>query len=714
MKSTRLFIILVALVTISCVTGQIRKKNSISPPQTPMKPVVDVLHGVQVTDDYRWLEDGNATEVQDWVAAQEQYTYFLLKDLPQRQWLASRLDALWHYDDEEKPEKVLVGERSFFRRRFKDKEYRIIYTTKDDEAAEVEILNPNTWGDKQTLAYWYPSWDGSLMAFGKARAGDENPVLCVLDVENGTVLPDRVRGAFQRFNSWLPDNSGFYYSAKPLKGEVPEGEEYYWLSVYLHKIGTPAIADIKVLGHDSIKEYYHWVHVQENGRHAIYYRMNNAKDEVFLATLGLDGPPVPLAQGFDAEYGACVVDNKLFIYTNFDAPKGQVFVTDVTRPQREYWKTFVAETDDVLEDFVPAGGYLYLIYTHNVCTSIKVYTLDGTFVRTVTLPTIGTASVRGYWSRPEVYISFSSFTYPLTDFRYDPVEDTLTIHHAPPLQIDVSNYTAQQVWYNSKDGTPVSMFLIHRKDLELDGSNPVLMNGYGGFNISTKPEFSSFFTVWIEAGGMLAFPNLRGGGEYGQKWHEAGMLDRKQNVFDDFIAAAEWLIAEKYTRSDKIAIWGGSNGGLLVGAALVQRPDLFRVVLCSAPLLDMVRYHKFGIANLWAPEYGTAEDPEQFQYLYRYSPYHNVKDGERYPAVLITGAANDARTDPLHARKMVARLQQATSSDEPVLLLIQRDAGHLGGVTIDSFIEQYALEFAFLMDKLGMEAPRAKESRMDN
>jgi prolyl oligopeptidase len=415
---------------------------------------------------------------------------------------------------------------------------------------------------------------------------------------------------------------------------------------------------------------------------------------------------IPVTTTFDGQYDINIIEDKLIIWTDVQAPKGMVYITDVDKPNREEWKVLIPEADDNLLYIAGIAGHLFAVYTHNAHTVIKIYSIDGEYLKEIPLPTLGSARIWGYWSTSDIWVQFSSFTYPRTTFQYDIDKDELEIFHQPPIEIDVSNYTTEQVLYESKDGTRVSMFLIHRKDIVRDGTNPTYLTGYGGFNVPMKPYFSTTYALWLESGGMVAIPNLRGGGEYGKEWHEAGMLDKKQNVFDDFIAAAEWLIENKYTERDKLAIGGGSNGGLLVGAVVVQRPELFKIVYCAVPLLDMLRYHKFGYANIWAEEYGSAEDPEQFKYLHEYSPYHNVIDGTDYPAMLFVGSENDARCYPLHAMKMAARMQEANHSGEPILLLVRKKSGHGGGTTITESIEQQAEVWAFLMDKVGLTPPK--------
>lgn len=675
-------------------------------PATPMIAAEESLHGVTILDPYRWLENGEDENVRNWVKAQESVTDWIIDHAPQKSWLANRFEKLWRYDDESVPSRVLDGDRIFYWTKKKEDEHWVFCTKDNKDSPGREILNPNLWEEGETLDVVRPSRDGTLVVFGKARGGDENPILKVMNVDTGEIFSDTLKGWKQYPNAWLPDGSGFYYSAKPLKGEVPEGDEHYWQRVYLHRLGTTSEKDELVFYHDTVPEYYHYVQVSEDGKYVVYYRSLFNKNEVYYSEIGTeDGSIKPLVTGFDAEYGTEVINDYFYIVTDWNAPHRKVMVTPVSSPERSTWKEYIPESEDNLSGLSFIAGHVYVTYLHNAYTKVKICDLDGAFIRELPFPTIGTGGVSGYWSHPEIWVGFSSYSYPSTIFMYDFEKDKLDLYHRPPIDIDVSNLKADQVWYESRDGTKVSMFVVSRKDLDLDGNHPVMLTGYGGFNVPMVPRFSTAYAVWVEAGGILAIPNLRGGGEYGRDWHEAGMLEKKQNVFDDFIAAAEWLIDQGYTNPRKLAIRGGSNGGLLVGAVAVQRPDLFRAVLCSVPLLDMVRYHRFGLANIWAEEYGSAEDPEQFLYLYRYSPYHNVRGGIAYPAMLIVGSENDARVDPLHARKMVARLQGADVGGGPILLKIQRASGHSGGTTLTEQIDQVAGTWGFLMNQLEMPVP---------
>ncbi len=699
MKKIHLLIVVLSLTfPIQEVSAQMQY------PETPKIAVKDTLHGTVITDNYRWLEHGKNPEVIKWEEEQEKYTRSILDSLPQRKKLVKRFNELWRYDDIGKPSKVLNGERIFlWEKRKDDEKWRIL--TKENEDAEFEVLiDPNLWDPKESLHGTSSSRDGRYYAFGKSVGGDENPVVRIIEVETKRILPDTLRGRKQYVSSWLPDNSGFYYSAGPLKGEVPPGEENYWGSIYFHKLGTSADEDEKIYYSKDKKEMHHGVWISECGKYTVFYRGFFRKNEIYFKHFG-EEELIPIATGFDASYFVDIVDDKILIKTDKDAPNGKVYITDVDHPQREFWQEFLLGQKDKLHYVNAIAGHVYAVYQHNAYTVIKIYSLEGDYIRDLSFPTLGTGYVSGYWSQDDIWVNFSSFTYPSVTYKYDFQNDNLDIYKEFPLEIDVEDFTAEQVWYHSKDGTPVSMFLVHRKDLEKNGNNPVKLSGYGGFNYSQTPFFSTTSIVWLEAGGMLAIPNLRGGGEYGEKWHEAGMKENKQNVFDDFIAAAKWLIENEYTNPEKLAISGGSNGGLLVGAVTVQRPELFKVVNCAVPLLDMIRYHKFGPARYWIDEYGSADNPEQFKYLYKYSPYHNIVDDTNYPAIIISAGENDARVDPFHSRKMVARMQNANPNVEPILLLLEKDSGHGGGTTLSMQIERTADTWAFLMNMLGMKIP---------
>lgn len=442
------------------------------------------------------------------------------------------------------------------------------------------------------------------------------------------------------------------------------------------------------------------------------------RTEIFLQDLGAQGPVAPLINDVPARFIADFAGDSLFIQTNWNAPKGRILAADLKNPARDHWREVVPETDAVIEGDSAVGGKLAVLYTKNATSLVRLFEPSGKFLRELPLPAIGSVSgLSGRWSSAETFYSFTSFHIPTTIYRYDIAAATQEIWAKLPVPIDSSKFEVKQVWYTSKDGTKVAMFLVYAKGTKLDGSNPTLLTGYGGFNVSETPAYSSTAAAWITRGGVYALANLRGGGEFGEEWHKAGMLDKKQNVFNDFISAAEWLIANHYTRPSRLAIIGGSNGGLLVGAALTQRPDLFGAVVCLFPLLDMLRYQNFLVARFWVPEYGSAENADQFKYLHAYSPYQQVKPGTKYPPVLFVTGDSDTRVAPLHARKMAARLQAATSSGKPVLLHYDTKAGHSGGTPVSKQIDDLVDELSFVYAQLGVptapagSAPAAKPSR---
>jgi prolyl oligopeptidase len=668
----------------------------------------DDLHGTRVPDPYRWLEDNKSAEVRAWDDEQTARYEAAVDALPQRAHLAARFDHLWRYDDESVPWPCYKGKRETFWSKKKEQDKWVVHLREKPGAKARVILDPNTWAETETLDDASFSDDCGLLAYGKATAGNEDPVFRVLDVTTGKELPDTLAGWRQGGASWLPDNSGFYYSAQPKKGEVADGDEFHFQRVYFHQLGTDGAKDPIVFEDKEHREHFHGASVSEDGRWLLLTRSKFYETEVYLQDLKKKTAPVPVVTGFGHEYYAQILGDQILIQTNWEAPKRRVMVASVKKPGREHWKEIVPEGDELIEYVSAAAGHIYVHSLKDASTRIVVYKLDGKKVREVKLPGIGSAGAGGYWSKKEVRLSFSSFASPTILYRYDLKKDGLKEIWRSPVDFDPSNIATEQVWVTSKDGTKVPMFLVHAKDAPTDGSVPYLLTGYGGFNVTMTPYFSTVYGVWIESGGGVAIPNLRGGGEYGEAWHQAGMKEKKQNVFDDFIASAEWLIANGRTQADRLAIEGGSNGGLLVAAAVTQRPELFRAVACHVPLTDMVRYHKFGLASIWAEEYGSSDDASMFAALFLYSPYHRIARGTDYPAVLVTGSDNDARVDPAHARKFAAALQWADADhgdEDPIYLSLQRDSGHGGGVTIATQVEQQSRIMAFLMQQLGMSTP---------
>ncbi|HCP44629.1 MAG TPA: hypothetical protein DIU15_01130, partial [Deltaproteobacteria bacterium] len=675
-------------------------------------------------DPYRWMEDASRDDVGAWTTQRNAVFGAYTDGLTQREWLYDRFQHLWRYDDESTPEPCLLSDRVIYKTKKAEDDKWVVHMREGQDGDSRVLLDPNTWEATEALANFSPSPDCRYAAFGKTVAGNEDPVIRVMDLDTLEVLPDTLRGWKQRSVDWLHDNSGFFYTAKPLEGEVAEGEHQYWHRGWFHRLGTSPDQDQLVASDEEVKETWNGVYVSEDGKWAVRYRSLFNKTELWLHRLAAGPPPgvdsgeapwnpvgtdpgMPIATGMDAQYWATVVEDRLIVHTDWEAGNYRAFSTPLDRPGREHWTELVPESSDRLSGLIPVDGHLYAVYLHNAATRIDVYSLAGEKLKEMKLPTIGSARVWGWWSQPGVWVSFSSFAHPSSVFTYDVQENELSLYKPSPIDIDPEGIAVEQVWYPSRDGTQVSMFVVHHEDAKKDGSVPFLLTGYGGFNVSLRPRFSTLYAVWIESGGAIAIPNLRGGGEYGRDWHEAGMLERKQNVFDDFIAAAEWLEAEGWTHRDRLAIAGGSNGGLLVSAAVTQRPELFQAVLCAVPLTDMVRFHHLGLANIWTEEYGSADDPEMFPHLLAYSPYHNAKKAD-YPAILVTGSENDARTDPAHARKFAAAVRWADEdhgAEEPILLSIQGDSGHRGAVTIDQSADQYSRNYGFLMEQIGLSTP---------
>jgi prolyl oligopeptidase len=672
-------------------------------PETKKADVVENIHGVELNDAYRWMEDNKDPEVLAWDKAQNEFTDKYISKIPFRNKIRDRLLEFMKIDEMSIPQKVLNGDRIFQYKKNADDEKWVLFTQKNAESQLEELLNPNKWPQDETLHYYHSSRDGKYLVYGVSKGGNEDPVLKVMEIESRKVLSDSVCGWMQYISDWMPDGSGFYYSCKPLKGEVPEGEEFYWPAVYYHKLGTDKSEDLKLYFDDKVKENWYSVEITEDGRYIMLHKGQFYKNSIFFK--GIDEKEFyTLAGGFDSEYKAEFFGEKIFIRTNKNAPNGKLYLADaVSGFDQNDWKEIIQEKDYYLEDFKIINGLLYLTYLKNACSLIQIYDLDGNYLKDVCLPDVGSAGIWGRQKNSDVWLWFSSFTLPSGIFKYDAEAGRATQYFMPNLNFRFFDYETEQVWYQSKDGTKVSMFIIKKIGSKPDKNTPCYMYAYGGFNISITPAFASSYAVWLESGGIVAVPNLRGGGEYGEEWHRAGMFEKKQNVFDDYIAAAEWLIARCYTCSEKLVMTGGSNGGLLIGAMITQRPDLMKAVYCGVPLLDMIRYHKSMLANIWKEEYGSAEEPEQFRYILKYSPYQNVKPGTAYPAAIITAGINDARVDPYHARKFTAALRDANASDQPILIQIQQSSGHGGGTQLSILAGQSADKMSFLMDQVGME-----------
>jgi prolyl oligopeptidase len=574
----------------------------------------------------------------------------------------------------------------------------VSYVRKGLDGKEEVLIDPHPLSPDHTTSAGVVeiSEDGTLVTWEIRRGGEDEVTLKFRNVDTLQDLSDELPKGRYFGGALKPDKSGFFYARMNADGP----------RAYYHKMGTDPAKDTEIFGKGYGPDKIIVVSLSEDGRYLVITVLHGSaadQTEIYYQDVAAQGAIRPVVNDVPARFFGDVGGNHLYLHTNWKAPNGRILAVDLRDPARERWREVVPESGSAIESLTLGGGNLLVNYLENATSRIKVFDDKGKYLRDVPLPSVGSAFVVARWTSNEAFYGFSSFVMPLTIYRYDTRSGKQDLWARVKVPIDSDQFEVKQVWYESKDKTRVPMFLVHRKGLKLDGTSPTLLTGYGGFNVSVTPSFRAPAALWVEQGGVVAVPNLRGGGEFGEVWHRAGMLAKKQTVFDDFIAAAEWLIQNRYTNPSKLAIEGTSNGGLLVGAALTQRPDLFRAIACGYPLLDMLRYQKFLVARLWVPEYGSADDPEQFKYLYAYSPYHHVQPGTKYPAVILFSGDSDTRVAPLHARKMTALLQASTGSDGLVLLRYETKAGHSGGLPITKQIEQQTDVLGFLLWQLNVQ-----------
>lgn len=681
-------------------------------PVTRRVEVVEAVHGVAVADPYRWLEDAGDPEVQAWMTAQNAHARAALDALLGRAALGERLRALAYVDQVSAP--VVRGGRWFYVRRHADREKAIVYWRAGEGAAERVLLDPNAMGDGEniSLGTWVPSWDGRRVAYAIRENNADEATLYVMEVESGAVSAvDVIPGAKYASPQWTPDGSGFYYTWLPVDESIPVAERPGHATVRFHRLGADPAKDAVI--HPALGDPTRFISpaLSRDGRWLFLYKWHGwSSVEIMLRDLR-DPAWTEFRPFFSSEESQAYViawDGFFTIATNEGAPRWRVLRAPYEKPGREHWVEVVAEQPDAVIDGVQiVGGHLVLSLLREAASALEVRTLDGKRVRSVALPGIGAASgMSGEPDSPVAWFEYESFTAPTQVYETHVGTGETKLWAEVKLPIDPSGFSVERTWYTSKDGTRVSMFVVAPKGMRRDGSTPFVLYGYGGFQVSLTPAFSSTLYPWLEAGGGYAVAHLRGGGEYGEAWHRAGMRAEKQNVFDDYLAAADHLVAEGYTKPERLAAYGRSNGGLLVGAAMTQRPEAFGAVVCGVPLLDMVRFHRFGSGQTWTSEYGSAEDAAMFAALYAYSPYHRVEAGARYPATLFLSADNDDRVDPLHARKMAAALQHAVAGRVPVLLRIEREAGHGGADRTAQRVAEATDLWAFLMDRLGVTPPQ--------
>jgi len=690
MRCRLLAFAILAISATASVQAQVSK-----PPASRVDNVRETMHGVEIIDPYRWLEDQENAETRAWIDTQNKYTHSLLDELPARPLIQKRLSELLRVDSVSTPFEQ-NGRYFLFKKRAED-DLSILYIRQGLNGKDELLIDPHTLSPDHTtdIGLLDVANDAKLIVYSVRRGGQDETELHVMDVANRKDV-DQIPNALYRGVSLNKDGSGFYYGLQRRETGI---------RVLYHTIGTDQSKDVEVFGKGYGPDKWIGGSVSEDGKYLLFGVQHGwARNEVYVQKLP-GGPIQTIVNDIPAHFNPWFAGDRLIMQTDWQAPNQRIVVVDLNNPAREKWLTIVPEGSDAIAGFSLVGGKLFVSYLHNVTTQIKIFNLDGKPLGEVSLPGLGSASgLTGRWDSNEAFFSFRSFVTPQTIYRYDVQTGKTELWAQPRVPFKSDDFEVRQVWYSSKDGTKVPMFLVHKKGLQPDGKLPVLLYGYGGFNVSQTPRFSSAAAIWAEQGGVYALANIRGGGEFGEAWHKGGMLDKKQNVFDDFIGAAEWLIRNKYTNPSRLAIQGGSNGGLLVGAALTQRPELFQAVLCEFPDLDMIGYYRFRNNNPPALlEYGNASDPEQFKYLYAYSPYQKVKPGEKYPAVFFTTGDQDTRVPPLQARKMTARLQAASTSGKPVLLLYDTKAGHAGGRPLSKIIDDFSLEMAFLFWQLRMD-----------
>ncbi len=680
--------------------------SNFSYPSTPRQDIIETYHGIKVQDPYRWLEDPNSPESKAWIKAQNKITFDYLEKLPAREKIKQRLTQLWNYEKYGIPFKE--GDRYFYFKNDGLQNQSVLYTLKDLNDDPKVLLDPNTLSPDGTIALagLSISKNAQYLAYGLSISGSDWVEWKVKNIQTGEDLSDHLKWIKFSGVSWTHDHQGFFYSRYDEPNETTKLEDSnYYQKLYYHRIGTPQTEDSLIYQRSDQKEWGFNGNVTEDGQYLIInvWRGTDPKNLIFYKDLkDSNSKVIELIDQFEADYEFIDHDKSVvWLRTDLNAPKKRIIAIDINNPSQENWQEIIPETTDLLDGVGILNNQFVCDYLKDVKSVIKIFDLQGNFIREVDLPDLGI--VRGFGGKryeTETFYSFANFTTPSTIYHYKLETGESTLFRQPKVDFNAQEFESKQIFYTSQDGTKVPMFITHKKGIELDGNNPTYLYGYGGFNVSLTPNFSISNLVWMEMGGVYAVPNLRGGGEYGEEWHQAGMKSNKQTVFDDFICAAQWLIQNKYTSPQKLAIGGGSNGGLLVGVCMTQRPDLFGAVLPAVGVLDMLRFDKFTIGWAWCREYGRPENEEEFKALYAYSPLHNLKPKTAYPATMIITADHDDRVVPAHSFKFAAALQNAHQGDNPVLIRIETKAGHGAGKPTTKIIEEIADKWAFLMDSL--------------
>ncbi len=681
-------------------------------PTTHSVDQIDNYHGNQVADPYRWLEDVDSPNTHEWIRQQNELTFSILEKIPARASIRENLTRLWDFKKASSPYKKGGRYFQFLNSGLQNQDVLYVYQSLQEEPRL--LLDPNTLSADGTSALnnWSISPDGKWLAYAISSSGSDWQTWYIRSVDDGKDLSESLEWSKFSGATWVKDNTGFFYAPFPIPSEGETFQEAnYNQKLFFHRIGTPQSEDKLIYERPDHPEWGFGTDLSDDGQYLLIYvsQGTDSRNRLFLKDLTGNSPVVELIPDLEAAYTFIGNDGSLFYFmTNLDAPRSRIIAIESTNPLKKNLKTIIPENESVLQSAQIINDQLILIYMKDAHDIIKLFHLDGSPSGEVSLPTLGSVmvayapSVHGERKDSEMFYAFHSYIHPLTIFRYDFLSGKSQAIFQPPIQFDLSKYETVQVFVTSKDGTKIPMFLVHKKDLKKDGTNPTILYGYGGFNLAQTPSFAIHRLVWMEMGGVLAISNLRGGSEYGEEWHQAGMLDTKQNVFDDFIACAEWLIQEKITSTPRLAIEGRSNGGLLVGACMTQRPDLFGAALPAVGVMDMLRFHKFTIGWAWVSDYGSADDPQQFKTLVAYSPLHNLKPGTKYPATLVTTADHDDRVVPGHSFKFTATLQACQAGEAPTLIRVQTRAGHGMGKPTSIWIEEYSDIYAFLVHALGM------------
>ena len=705
MKNSILIMLFTSLIFASCTKETKQKSIKLNYPKTIKKAVIDTLFGTEIIDNYRWLEDDRSEETESWVKAENEVSFNYLSEIPFREQLKRRLTELWNYEKLSAP--FIEGDYTYFYKNDGLQNQNVIYRKKDGK--ETLFLDPNTFSENATTSLGSLSFskNGKTVAYSISEGGSDWRKIIIMDAESKIIKEDTLVDVKFSGISWYK-NEGFYYSSydKPKGSELSAKTDQHKL--YYHQLGTSQTEDVVIFG-GNLYEKHRYVRgsTTEDSRYLLIDAATSTSgNKLFIKDLSVsDSKLIPIIDTFDSDtYLIQNIQSKLYLVTNLNAPNKKVVTVDAKNPTQENWIDFIPETENVLS-LSSGAGYFFAEYMIDAVSKVLQYDFEGNLIREVKLPGVGSsAGFGGKLDAKELYFSFTNYFTPSASYKFNPKQGTYVSYWKPTISFNPSDYDSKQVFYSSKDGTKVPMIITHKKVVVLNGKNPTILYGYGGFNISLTPSFSITNAVWMEQGGVYAVPNLRGGGEYGKKWHDAGTQMQKQNVFDDFIAAAEYLIDKKYTSSAYLAIRGGSNGGLLVGAVMTQRPDLMKVALPAVGVLDMLRYHTFTAGAGWAYDYGTANDSiEMFKYLKEYSPVHNVKKGTKYPATLITTGDHDDRVVPAHSFKFAAELQEKQTGENPVLIRIETNAGHGAGTPISKTIEQYSDIFGFTLFNMGFE-----------